>query len=131
LKKFKQSQPFKPWLYAIVRNSCLDYLKKKNPLPFSSLDSESIENLGFLNQVGGPAMASPETDAEKALLADKLSTAVKTLTPEYAEVISLRHELDLSFKEIAERSSEPLNTVKSRYRRALQQLRKLLTPFGF
>jgi DNA-directed RNA polymerase specialized sigma24 family protein len=46
------------------------------------------------------------------------------------EVVLLHDDQDLTFQEIADTLHEPLNTVKSRYRRALLLLRHKLTKAG-
>ena len=55
-----------------------------------------------------------------------LEDAVKTLTPIYREVITLKVWGGLTFREIAETIGVPLNTAASRYRYALDELRSLL-----
>ena len=48
------------------------------------------------------------------------------MSGKHRQIVFLRHHDDLSFREIAERLGEPLNTVKSRYRRGLVFLKKIL-----
>jgi RNA polymerase sigma-70 factor, ECF subfamily len=52
-----------------------------------------------------------------------LASAVKNLTPSYCEVVTLKVWGGLTFREIAETTGVPLNTVASRYRSALVELR--------
>ena len=118
LKKFDASKPFQPWLYQITKNTCLDWLKKKSVAPLSEL--ETIKN--------AVVDASPQPDvlADQNLLAAKLTAATNQLSPKYAKVISLYHQQNLNLRQIAQLLQEPLNTVKSRYRRALLLLKKVL-----
>jgi RNA polymerase sigma-70 factor (ECF subfamily) len=46
------------------------------------------------------------------------------LTQKEQKIITMRHTEGMSFKEIAEEFQESINTVKSRYRRVLGNLRK-------
>lgn len=55
-----------------------------------------------------------------------LEDAVKSLTPIFREVITLKVWGGLTFREIAETIGVPLNTAASRYRYALSELRSLL-----
>lgn len=55
-----------------------------------------------------------------------LEEAVKSLTPIYREVITLKVWGGLTFREIAETIDVPLNTAASRYRYALDELRGML-----
>ena len=125
LDRFDHRQNFKPWLFAIARNTCLDFLKKRRDLAFSDLDA-AFGEAGF-----GPSLLDsrplPEALVENLLLGQRLGKAVKSLPAKYADVVTLRHERDLSFQEIAIETGKPLNTVKSHYRRALGKLKARLT----
>ena len=55
-----------------------------------------------------------------------LATALARLPVDHAKVIDLHMNSDLNFRQIAEMLHEPLNTVKSRYRRGILLLKKLL-----
>ena len=125
LKKFDRQKNFKPWLCRITINACLDFLRKKKTVPFSQFDNADTENL--LEQI----ISDPAASASEALITREteqmLASAVHRLPATDQEIVSLHHNEDLSFREIASRLSAPLNTVKSRYRRALFFLRKLIT----
>jgi RNA polymerase sigma-70 factor, ECF subfamily len=60
--------------------------------------------------------------------ASQIEAALKTLPEYYREVISLKIWGDLTFEEIAETLDIPMNTAASRYRYALEKLRRTLTP---
>lgn len=124
LRKFDQTKKFKPWLYQIIKNTSLDLLKKKSAIPFSNFDIEEGDN--WLEEHLVDEVQQTDMVAENALLSDKLSGAIGKLAPKYAEVVSLHHQKDLNFREIAELNNESINTVKSRYRRALLLLKKIL-----
>lgn len=124
LGTFDQTKLFRPWLYRIVRNTALDFLKKKSAIPFSNFDR--VEGDNWLEQSIVDESQQLEVAADRTLWADKLGTALPQLAPKYAEVISLYHQKDLNFREIAEYLGKPLNTVKSRYRRGIVALKKLL-----
>jgi RNA polymerase sigma-70 factor (ECF subfamily) len=57
---------------------------------------------------------------------ERLHLALERLDARAAEVLRLRNLDDLSFEEIAARERSPVNTVKTRYYRALERLRGLL-----
>ncbi len=58
----------------------------------------------------------------------QIETALKTLPDYYREVITLKIWGELTFEEIAETLDIPMNTAASRYRYALEKLRRTLTP---
>ena len=53
-----------------------------------------------------------------------LATATQGLNEKEQKIITLRHGDGLSFKEISETLKESINTVKSRYRRALANMKE-------
>jgi len=55
-----------------------------------------------------------------------LADAVKSLQPNYREVVTLKGWGGLTFQKIAEITGVPLNTAASRYRYALEELRQNL-----
>lgn len=128
LKKFDQSRSFRPWLYKIAQNTCLDMLKKKSPVLFSEL--ETMEEGDWFEQNLIADTKSPAELAETALTAAKLKSVVTKLKPKYAEVVEMYHGQELNFREISQTLNQPLNTVKSRYRRALLRLKQMLTDFN-
>ena len=40
LSRFDATKTFKPWLFSIARNTAIDYVRKKQPFSFSSLEDE-------------------------------------------------------------------------------------------
>ena len=62
---------------------------------------------------------------EQKNIIDNFRSVIKKLSPNYQAVILLKDERGLTFREIARLLGEPLNTVKSKYRRALVALRGL------
>ncbi len=66
----------------------------------------------------------PDEILEQKGITDMLAKAMEKLFPKYRTVLSLRYNDHLTFREIAESLGEPLNTVKSRYRRGLAMLKK-------
>lgn len=124
LKRFNPEKSFKAWIYRIARNTAFDWLKKKRAFPFTELEGEDGETA----EVGEMADEAPLPD-ELVLsqeLRVELAAALDRLAPRARSVVLLHEIDDLTFQEIADVSDEPLNTVKSRYRRALVELRKII-----
>ena len=125
LKKFDQNKSFKTWIFSIAKNASLDFLKKKKAIPFSEFDTEEGGNR-ITETLADPSPLPLEL-LEKAGMAKMLNVAMEKLSPQYRMVLFLRYNDHFNFREIAESLDEPLNTVKSRHRRALIKLKKLLT----
>ena len=119
MKKFDQNRNFKPWVYQIAKNTSIDFLRKKKTIPFSRFENEKGQNVLSENIAAKPANIIENLSDKKVLLA-----AMAGLTEKEQKIINFRHNDGMSFKEIAEAFKESINTVKSRYRRTLSNLKK-------
>ena len=61
---------------------------------------------------------------EKVSDEDTVSSMMSNLSEKEQKVIFLRHQEGLSFIEIADKLKESVNTIKSRYRRGLINLKR-------
>jgi len=77
-------------------------------------------------EAGGPDAEWFSPDVEERETQRVLGEAVKSLTPIYREVVTLKVWGGLTFQEIAETTGVPLNTAASRYRYAIEALRETL-----
>jgi RNA polymerase sigma-70 factor (ECF subfamily) len=125
LKKFDQNRSFKTWIFSIAKNASIDFLKKKKAIPFSRFEDEEGRNV-FLERLVDKAPL-PNEIFEQADITKILTSVIDKLSSQYRIVLFLRYNDHFNFREIAEVLGEPLHTVKSRHRRALIQLKKLLT----
>ena len=120
----RESAQFRTWLFHIARNTTIDYLRKKKHVAFSEFDTEEGGN--FLTET----LADEEPLADelffRAQNAQMIEDSLTKLPPRSREVLLLRYREGLTFDEIGEVLSEPLNTAKSRHRRALQALRNIV-----
>jgi len=118
LKKFDQNKEFKPWLFQIAKNASIDYLRKKKTIPFSRFENEKGQNVLTENM-------KDETPNLLEVLNNKktLTMVMETLSEKDQKLIKLRHTDGLSFKEIADTMQESINTIKSRYRRIIINLK--------
>ncbi len=123
LGHFDIRRSFKPWLYTIARNAFLDSIKSKKGIPFSSFDTEEgnyIEDTAVHEAPGAGEMFDQE------LASRDLRSLIATLNGAYQIVIALHLEEGLTFAQISEILGEPIDTVKSRYRRACTKLKALI-----
>ena len=116
---------FKTWIFSIAKNASIDYLRKKKEVPLSQFDDNDGENI-ILDTLADPSPL-PDELFERASLSKTLTLAMEKLSPKYRMVLFLRYNDHFNFREIAESLDQSLNTVKSRHRRALIQLKKILT----
>ena len=124
IKKFDKQKDFKPWIFSIAKNTAVDFFKKKKAIPFSEFENKRGENI--LAETIGDSSPLPVELLERKDAIGTLAKAINKLVPKYRKTLLLRHNDDLTFREIAESLGESLNTVKSRHHRALIMLKKFL-----
>jgi RNA polymerase sigma factor (sigma-70 family) len=117
------------WLFTVARNRITDSYRKKKPelFPESYTDEDferAGEELGALLANDGE---TPETEFIRSLVWDELAAALADLPPEQRDVFELTEFEGLPFKEIAELTGAPVNTLISRKRYAVLYLRERLS----
>ncbi len=129
-KKYKSKSRFAAWLFTIARNVCIDMARRDKHRETVPLDDPPDEGRAYIETVphSGP---DPEENTRAAELACLLEESLSSLSEEQREVFLLRERAGLSFKEIADMTGAPLNTVKTRMHYALNNLRKSLDVAGY
>lgn len=109
------------WLASIARYRSIDILRQRGIRP----EGQSI-GLDDLNPGSEPKVDSPEGAAEKSIEHARVRAAVASLPKDQQLALQLAYFQGLSHSEIAQRLDEPLGTVKTRIRLAMQKLREML-----
>lgn len=107
------------WLTAITRYHAIDVLRRQNVRP----EAHSLSLDGLLPQ---PTAGDLEGDVELALQRQRVQAAVAQLPADQQEVLALAYFKGYSHQQIANLLKQPLGTVKTRIRSAMQKLRHLL-----
>jgi len=125
LKKFDKTKSFKTWIFSVAKNTCIDYLRKKKAIPLSSFENERGDN-PIVNKMKdmGPL---PNEVFEQKNFSKVVLLALENLSGQYQTILYLRYKNNLKFKEIAETLGESINTIKSRHRRAVLELKSKLS----
>jgi RNA polymerase sigma-70 factor (ECF subfamily) len=113
---------FSTWLMQVVRNRSIDRLRNRNA---RARATQEAARLGPVDREL-PDVAAPE-DAEAI---QRVLKEVNTLPDEQRDIIRLAYFDGLSQSQIAEKLSQPLGTVKTRMRRAMERLRLALRAFA-
>lgn len=127
LEVWKRAREFDParggletWVTTIARTRAIDRLRAMGTV------ARTVE--GASHQPP-PVSATPKAPDEAAELGQdraRVLAALAQLPPEQREVVELAYFEGLSQREIAERTGDPLGTVKTRARLALEKLGDLL-----
>ncbi|GAC1425267.1 MAG: RNA polymerase sigma factor [Ktedonobacteraceae bacterium] len=123
------TEPFKPWLFQVARNCCVDELRrrKRYAIHFSQLETENNEGeIIFLGDMADPGPL-PEEIMEIHDLQHILQDAIQSLPPKFRDVVTLRYLAQLSFSEIGNTLDMPEATAKTYFHRAKVLLRKTLS----
>jgi RNA polymerase sigma-70 factor (ECF subfamily) len=115
LKDFRFQSAFKTWLYRIAVNTAINRYRQSARQSKGRQDYEGI--IDSLPGGVSPSLEAIEGD-NKALL-DRL---LENLNPEYKACLLLREIEGLDYREIAAALRIPINTVRSRLKRARQAL---------
>jgi RNA polymerase sigma-70 factor (ECF subfamily) len=130
--QFERRAKFTTWLYTIARNLCIDAQRKARYRRASSLDApvdDDPESAPLGASVADPG-PTPSDEAIDGQAREAILAALEALSPEQREVFVLREYAGLPFQEIAGIVGCPENTVKSRMRYALENLRRSLERAG-
>jgi RNA polymerase sigma-70 factor (ECF subfamily) len=108
------------WMTSIVRNRCLDWLRRPNPLPLADLGDEGAEEAIVSDRPG------PLDELERGRESGAIARCLRALEAKQRQAIALAFYDGLSHAELAEHLREPLGTVKTWVRRGLLKLKTCL-----
>jgi RNA polymerase sigma-70 factor, ECF subfamily len=115
------SEPSLAAAFTQIRRSAIDQARKN--IRQANREQRAID-FGE-DQTGVVWFESTLEDDERA---EAIEDSMKKLPDYYREVLTMKIWGDMTFEQIAEALDIPMNTAASRYRYALQQLRRTLTP---
>lgn len=115
---YEDSFKFKTWLITISKNIHID-LTRKQKLKTFEIDTRKVSQIADIEP----------TVEDKIIKEQNLSNLlrqIKELQPHYREVIELRFFKEMSYKEIAVRTDQPITNVKVRLLRAKKLLAEII-----
>lgn len=99
------------WLSVITRNRAIDALRKRRP----------EDDIGDIIVSVEPDLAA---EADRSRVREKVRAALGAMPAPQRKALELAYYEGLTHTEIAEKTGEPLGTIKTRIRAALLSLRK-------
>jgi len=133
LAKFEKRSAFFTWLYRLVKNQCLDMLRRDRSSRALEWEEGSLAeaeaSADATPQVAGVSFA-PATETLRGQLREQIDAAIAKLPEAARETLILREVEGLSYQEIAEAQGIPKGTVMSRLFYARKQMQKLLIESG-
>ena len=107
----------KAWLYRTAHNIVIDHYRRQGHRQHLPLDEEMVN-----------ADDDPAASAERRLSGAQVRAALRRLTPDQQQVITLKFLEGLSNQEVADVTGKPVGAVKSLQHRALAALGRQLEP---
>ena len=129
LTSFRGDSKFSVWLYRIVSNVCLDYLRSRGRRQTVSLSTENDDGEDVEIDIADETQ-SPERLLDRRLTRDAVRRGLAALPPEHRQILLLREIQGLSYDEIADALGIEAGTVKSRIFRARKKLCAFLIKDG-
>ena len=124
---YNPSQPFLPWFHRILRNTCFSFLRKQGRIRKQSLTSKGEDGEDVEWEIVDPAL-SPSSRIEAEERGEIFRRATAQLSARDREILVLRHNRELSYREISLTLGIPEGTVMSRLFHARRRLRDQLRP---
>jgi len=120
LNDFDFDYKFSSWIYRIVHNQSVNFLKKSKKQQTLNIDDDYSEITNWLVS---------DTDIEKQMedshFQQHIQTILSQLKPEYQQVLVLKFLQDQDYKEISHILQKPMGTVATLINRAKKQFKNL------
>ena len=109
---------FRFWIFRILRNRCLDWLRDIRRR------SVAVEDVTLV------ARGTPHDETSGSELRETLTGALDTLSPDLREAFLMKHHEGRSYQEMAEIAEASVSAMKMRVLRARESLRQTLIESG-
>ena len=128
MEKSEEIKRPKEWLYRILINTHISYIRKKQ---FLTVDDVDLSNLELLSISDNSFDIENDTELFNEILKEDLEKALLCLGEEQRSVIYLIDIKRMAFKEASEALGIPFGTLTSRLHRGRQKLKNILKKLGY
>ena len=115
--QYQNKEKFGSWIFSIAHNLTVDSFRKQK-VKSTIVQIEDLEEIGHSED----PLKKVERDEQRAML----NEALLQLSDNQKEVFLLRQHGEMTFKEIADFTNQPINTVLSHMNYAVNKLKKIL-----
>jgi RNA polymerase sigma-70 factor (ECF subfamily) len=128
ISRFRGQSSFYTWIYRIVMNVTIDWIRKKQVKGTGAEFDDSIQ----LKEIDPASKTMPKADAlpyermQQGEIRGQIDKAIAQLSPEHRAVILMKEIEDMQYHEIAEALGCSIGTVMSRLFYARKKLQNLL-----
>ncbi|MCF6349936.1 MAG: RNA polymerase sigma factor [Flavobacteriaceae bacterium] len=122
---YNEGYAFKTWLITISKNIYIDHLRQQKA---ETISIHKDDNSIFDIQDSTPSIEDKIITAQNLT---QLLSYIKKLKPHYQEIIQLRYFQEMTYKEITQELSEPMNNVKVKLLRARKLLAEIIRNSNF
>ena len=130
LSGFKFQSKLSTWIAQIAYNTCLSYLEKKKLFFPNAINNENEFADNALELISAKSINMFDNEQENILskkeISEILKTEIEKLPPVYKTLITLYHNEEMSYEEMAEITALPEGTIKSYLFRARKTLKENL-----
>jgi RNA polymerase sigma-70 factor (ECF subfamily) len=133
LHRFRFECSFYTWMYRIVTNVCLDFLRRRKSRPEDQAPELALQKNGepsgadfFDRQQDTGAASNPERRLMGMEIGARISNALQRLTPRERMVFEMKHYQGLKLRAIGDALGTSEETVKNSLFRATRKLREQL-----
>jgi len=127
LPGFRFGSKFSTWIAQVSYNTCLDYLRKKKLVLQDTVHDDGDEDLpGINNKYSLELNVGADKDIFRKELSGILKTEIDRLPVIYKTLITLYHNEEMSYDEIAQITQLPEGTLKNYLFRARKALKNSL-----
>lgn len=130
LHTFRGQSRFSSWLYRVARNQALSHVRRlrRRPPPASLDDGQDGERDLYQKTAGD---AGPDLGYEQVARARAVDQMLAALPASYRELVNLHYLGEFSYQDIADTLGMPINTVKTKLRRARLRLQEQARRLGW
>ncbi len=126
---YKREMPFDNWIYRIMRNIHIDWIRRRPKAFIRSLDEPVYNEEGSVPFEVQDTAEGPEELAISDELDNRMQDALNTLQPDFRLAVILCDIEGLSYEEISEVMKCSIGTVRSRLHRGRKLLRNKLKSY--